>query len=336
MAKSSPIVFIHYGAADYLGRSLRCAVRSNPDKQVFLLGDSNNRFLGGDGVLFVDCGDLASEAATKFDTVFTPIEGSRHKFNKSGGTKKWLTFVFRRWFVIAEFLRRQNIDRFWTFDSDTLVLGPLGPREKHFASYEATSQCRDCCLNGWIGSRHLVERYTECMLSLFQDEYYLATQRARIRKQAGLAFNEMDAFCEFRRRENVRTCHAAEPLEGEFFDDALAYDANFEVSPYKVAGRIQVKRLWSSPDGAIYARHLETNCFVRMITCNLSWLPDYIGEKLSQFCFTPEHSAQIRAPIESELREVDLSQPLIQKFAHRLKYKGLELIRLFGLVGRTK
>lgn len=329
-SRSSPVLFIHYGTAAYLARTLRCAVLANPAKQVFLLGDTDNRCLAGDGVVFVDCADLASEAAARFDAVFEPIEGARHKFNKPGGTERWLKFIFRRWFLIAEFLQKQNIDWFWTFDSDTLILAPLIAREKRFVAYEATTQCHDRCLNGLIGSRRLVERYSDCILDLFEDANYLAAQRERMKQQAGLAFNEMDAFGEFRRRENVRTFHAARPLDGEFFDDALAYDANFEVSPQKVAGRIQVKRLWSSPDGALYAKHLETDRFVRMVTCNLSWLPDYIGEKLARFCLTPEQDAKVKPPVESELREVDLSQPLTDKIATALKVKVFEVKRAIG------
>lgn len=330
MPTRAPIVFIHYGAADYLARTLRCAVRANPDKKVFLLGDQDNRRLGKDGVVFVDCADLTSDEASRFEELFEPIEGTRHKFNKLGGTEKWLRFVFRRWFLIAEFLRQKKIDRFWTFDSDTLVLAPLTPREQRFGACEATTQCRDGCLNGFVGSRKLVERYTECILSLFSDREYLASQRERINQQAGLAFNEMDAFGEFRSRENVETLHAARPLEGEFFDDALAYDADFEASPAKIFGHIQVKRLWSSPDGALYAKHLESGDFLRMITCNLSWLPDYIGKKIALFCLTPEQDAKVRPPVEEELREVDLSQPLSDKIMTLLKRKIFEATRVLG------
>jgi hypothetical protein len=330
MTRAAPIVFIHYGASDYLARTLRCAVRANPDKEVFLLGDQDNRHFGSDCTVFIDCADLVSEDAARFDAVFEPIEGARHKFGKPGGTEKWLKFVFRRWFFIAEFLRRKHIDWFWTFDSDTLVLAPLSPREKRFGAYQTTTQCRDGCLNGFVGSRELVKRYTKCILSLFSDPDYLQSQRERMKHQAGLAFNEMDAFCEFRRRENVRTFHAAQPLDGEFFDDALAYDVNFEASPAKISGHIQVKRLWSSPDGALYARHLETGGFVRMITCNLSWLPDYVGKIIAHFCLTPEQDAKVKPPIESELREVDLSQPLTDKIATVLKRKVFEVKRSLG------
>lgn len=334
MTKTSPIVFVHYGAADYLTATLRCAVFANPDKHVFLLGDGENRYLAGDVAAFVDCADLASQDAFMFDEKFELIEGARHKFNKPGGTEKWLRFVFRRWFLIAEFLRREHIDRFWTFDSDTLILAPLVTREKRFRMFEATTQCRDRCLNGWIGSRLLVERYTECIIALFKDKSYLAAERERIKQQTGLAFNEMDAFCEFRHREKVKTFHAARPLEGEFFDDALAYDANFETSPHKIRGHISVKRLWRDLHGALYARHLESDRFVRMITANLSWLPDYVGRKLVRLSLTPEQDAKVIPPKETELTEVDLSQTLTDKIATAMKRRLYQVKKSSGFSGK--
>lgn len=327
----APIIFVHYGASSYLRKALLAAARSNPAKRIFLLGDDTNRSLARGAASFVDCRDFDGTAKlAAFDRIFTPLEGRRHRFNKPGGTGQWLRFVFRRWFLVEEFLCREQIDRFWTFDSDTLILAPLASREARFAGLECTTQCRDCCLNGFIASRALVECYTRAMSSFFLDAPFMARQKQRLEKQSGLAFNEMDAFGEFRRREKVRALHAAQPVDGEFFDDALAYDANFEASPVKIAGRIPVKRLWISPDRALYARHLASGRFVRMITCNLSWLPDYVWSKFTPYCLTPEQDAKVKPPVESELREVDLSQPLTDRIATALKRKVFELKRAAG------
>jgi hypothetical protein len=330
-----PLVFVHYGKAAYLRQNLKSATRSNPKARIFLLGDHTNAGSARDTVEFLHFQTLMHGPEFRaFDGVFEPIQGERHRFNKLGGTKTWLRFVFLRWFCICEILRLEKIDRFWTFDSDTLALAPLAKRAKRFTDFEATTQCRDCCLNGFVGSKRLVERFTSCIVELFKDIHFLDFQRERLKQQAGLAFNEMDAFCEFRRRESVRTFHAAQPLEGEFFDDPLAYDANFEASLLKVAGHIQVKRLWSSPDGALYAKHLASGSFVRMITCNLSWLPDYVGKKLARYCLSPEQDAKVRPPVESELCEIDLSQPLTDKIATALKRKVFEVKRALGRRGR--
>ena len=331
MVPNSPLVFVHYGASSYLRRTLACARLSNPGKSIFLLGDGSNKHCAAGNADFVDLRDLeACEAAREFDELFQPIQGGRHRFNKAGGTEHWLKFVFKRWFLVEELLRRKSIESFWTFDSDTLVLAPLAAREARFLGCEATTQCRDGCLNGFVGSRRVVQRYTKCMLELFRDKDYLDAQRERLKRQAGLAFNEMDAFCEFRRRERVTTLHAARPLEGEFFDDCLAYDPSHEASPRKIRKNIIVKRICRDSRGAIYTRHLASGEFVRMITCNLSWLPDYVGRKLARFCLTPERDARVMPPDSRELKEVDLSQPLTDKISEGLKGKFYRLKSALG------
>jgi len=327
----TPIVFIHYGNASYLRRTLLCAVRTTPAATTILLGDQSNRNSCSSGVEFVDLRDYEdAPSVVRFRKVFQPIEGKRHRFNKLGGTTLWLEFVFKRWFIIRELLRHKRLDSFWTFDSDTLLLAPLDSRSERFAKFASTTQCYDNCLNGFVGSRALVEDYTDFILELFEDKDYLAAQRTRLEDQSGLAFNEMDAFCEFRRHKKVDTFHAARPLHGEFFDDALAYDKSFEPAPHKIRGNITVKRLWRDCRGAVYAHHLESDCFVRMITANLSWLPDYVGRKLARFSLTPEQDAEVVPPKKTELQEIDLSQPMTDKIMTALKKRLYEAKKKLG------
>ena len=275
-----PIIFIHYGPAHYLKWTLEAAQRTNPEKRIVLLGDLSNRRFVGRGVRFVDFETLAGgKKEREFQKVFQVIQGERHRFNKHGGMEVWLKFVFRRWFLVEEFLSREGLDSFWTFDSDTLVIAPLGPRESRFKDVEATTQCRGECLNGWVGSLHLVQRYTSCILELFSDASFLDAQHERLRIHAGLAFNEMDAFGEFRRRESINTWHGEMPIGGEFFDDALAFSDGFESAPEKVLGKTDIKRLWTDGE-SIFAMQKEFGQFVRMLSCNMSWMPDYMWKRI--------------------------------------------------------
>jgi hypothetical protein len=117
---------------------------------------------------------LGSTKKTKeFDAIFRVIQGKRHNYTKRGGTDTWLRFVFRRWFIINEFINQKEIDGFWIFDSDTLLFGELGSREQRFSSFDATTQCMGQCLNGWVGSAKLVSRYTDSILDQFNDSIYL-------------------------------------------------------------------------------------------------------------------------------------------------------------------
>jgi len=305
---SAPILFIHYGPASYLRRTLSCARKANPDKRIILLGDSANRRSAQGAAEFFPFEDFCSGVKqARFQEVFRVIQGERHRFTKLGGMEAWLKFVFRRWFLIEEFLAREKIDSFWTFDSDTLVLAPLGPREARFRDVEATTQCRGECLNGWVGSFQLVESYTACILELFSDASFLEVQRERLRTHSGLAFNEMDAFGEFRRRTGARTMRAASVIGGEAFDDALAFVDGYEPAPAPIQGRTAIKRLWTSPRGGVWAK--TGGEFVRLLTCNMSWMPDYLWARVlrSAKAGVPDiASAQVDPDV---LRDVNLREP---------------------------
>ena len=309
--REAPIIFIHYGPAHYLKWTLQSARRSNPDKQIIFLGDTTNRHFAKGLADFIPYEALSGgEKDREFQSLFHPIQGTRHRFNKVNGVDFWLRFAFRRWFLMEALLERNDIDAFWTFDSDTLILAPLGPREKRFAGVEATTQCKGECLNGWVGSRNLVGRYTRCMIGLFKDPAYLNAQRERLKTHAGLAFNEMDAFTEFRRRTNVRTCHAATPVDGEAFDDALAFVEGYEPSEQKVLGKTAIKRLWLDSRGSLYARNGGCGGVARLLTSNMSWMPDYLWRKIFR-CVPSDAPDFIGGPPDcSTLRELDVREPL--------------------------
>lgn len=308
-----PILFIHYGAAHYLRMSLAAARRSNPGKRIILLGDATNKQCARGVAEFVDFESLGGTGKEReFERVFQVIQGERHRFNKANGVEFWLKFVFRRWFLIEAFLEKEGLDSFWTFDSDTLILSDLEKIKNRFRSFEAMTQCKDQCLNGWVGSGMLVSRYTQSILDQFGDQKYLDLQRDRLKLHAGLAFNEMDAFAEFRKRNGVKTCHGQVPVDGAIFDDALAFTEGFEVSPGKVLGKTAVKRLWSDGHG-IFARHLVSGEFVRLLTCNMSWMPDYMWRRMIAAAGGGDEGRESRVEGEvdvSQLREVPTGEPV--------------------------
>lgn len=328
---NAPIIFIHYGAARYLKWTLRCARAANPDKRIVFLGDETNRRLARGVAEFVDFESLAgAENEQEFQRVFRVIQGDRHRFNKANGVEYWLKFVFWRWFLIEEFLRREKLGAFWTFDSDTLILLPLGPREARFAQVFATTQCKDECLNGWVGSEELVAGYTGSILDQFRNPGFLESQRQRLQIHAGLAFNEMDAFSEFRRRTRLKTWHAQKPIGGEIFDDALAFTDGFAVAAEKILGRTLIKRLWTN-GSSIFARTGDGD-YVRMVTCNMSWMPDYLWGTIlhSRQTFEP---ADTGTPIDpADLREIDLREPLLDRFLRKTSVSFWRLRR--GLADR--
>ena len=165
-------------------------------------------------------------------------------------------------------------------------------------------------------------RYTQSILDQFSDEAYLHAQRERLRANAGLSFNEMDAFAEFRRRESVKTWHGEKPINGEIFDDALAFTEGFDMAPQKVLGKTAVKKLWT--DGRnIYAKLLESGKFVRLLTCNMSWMPDFMWIRVMAAAEGGGNGWRVasdeRGPDENKLKEISTSEPILDWFVRHAK-----------------
>ena len=311
---SAPIIFIHYGNASYLRYTLKAARQSNPDKRIILLGDEANRHLAGAGVehfLFADLND-GPEIET-FNRVFQLIKGENHTYRKLHGADHWTRFVFLRWFLILNFLRRENIGPFWTFDSDTLILAPLAPREPRFAGYDCTEQCVAQCMNGFISGQPVVAAYIAKINELFQRPDYLQKQREALQKTPGLAFTEMNAYVTLREEARLKTLPLTKAIDGEAFDDALCFVQNYDQSTAKVMNRMTIKKLLLDPAGFVFVREIPSGALVRMLTLNLSWMPDFIYQRLLAYV-NPQTSPS--APHEGRLEEFNVSEPLSSKL-HR-------------------
>lgn len=311
---ATPVIFIHYGAASYLPITLAAAQRSNPAKRILFLGDEANQRQIPQSIEFHPFADFDSgEELTEFESVFKIIEGKKHAYTKTGGTHAWLKFVFKRWFLIHNALRKLGIDAFWTFDSDTLLLADLKEREARYSNFDCTEQCLGKCLNGWVGSRALVGEYVRCINTLFVDEAFLESERERVTREPTVAFYEMDAYAEFRKRRGIQSSLLSDPLHGEAFDDALAFSQGCELTAATLPGGRRIKQLWT--DGhAVYVKKKATGEYVRLLSCNMSWMPDYLTRRLAGYA-TPGSVPSLQ---QDKLRSVSIKEPLLHKALRHL------------------
>lgn len=154
------------------------------------------------------------------------------------------------------------------------------------------------------------------MVGLYQRPAYLDAQRQRLEVHAGLAFNEMDAWQTHRGEAGLKTLALGRPRNREAFDDALAVIGGWQSASTKVRDRIPVKRLLRDKRGGFFAFPFGSPEPVRLVTLNLSWLPDYVFHRLVSGC-------QPTAPQPydpTSCHEVDFSEPL----GDRLMRQGQE------------
>ncbi|WP_170403295.1 hypothetical protein [Ruegeria arenilitoris] len=234
------------------------------------MGDDSNRAIADqEGWQHFNYLDFRSDLHDEFERVFCPVQGDEHRRNlQFRGGKDWLRFVFERWFHIHGFAQSQNIERFWHFDSDTMILKNLERYEELLERYDYTTQCNATCLNGYI-KRALLAEYNAHTISLFKNKDFLERQQIEFDSiNPTYAFTEMRAFSEFARETQAKGVHLMSFSSEEVFDDALRQSHGFDVCFYDGDKFVKDIRV---VDGNISGVCNQKN--ISFVTLNMSWLP---------------------------------------------------------------
>ena len=120
-----PIIVLHRGANDYLRVCLSQAKFSNPNSRVILLGDESNVNIAKEaGVEHYLINDYFKQAQ-EFQKIYRHYSTNPYDFE---------LFCFQWWFVIGEFIEKNNIDKFLHIDSDVLLYADFS-QEHAFLDY---------------------------------------------------------------------------------------------------------------------------------------------------------------------------------------------------------
>lgn len=285
---------------------LEAAVRFNPDKRVILLGDEaidRYTYLGVEHHKFADYD--YGERIQYFDSVYRFVAGEERQY----AFKE--KFFFRRWFLMYNFVTQQEIESFWTFDSDTLIVTNLADEEYRFASVDCTEQCNGWCMNGYIRVRGVVAGYLDKISELFTRDEYLEQQQRDFVDNPKWGFTEMRAYWTYKHEEDVNSVHLGQIIDGATYDDCLFNAHDMETYPIQFKGRTTLKKIFLEPQGRIYVKHLPSQSYVRLNSLNLSWLPDVFFSRLLNHVKKQPHMTRSMADVDpAELRVLDV-RPLI-------------------------
>jgi hypothetical protein len=297
-AVDRPIVFTHYGNSDYLSSTLECAALTNRQARRILIGDSTNRLTATRaGWEHVHMDDVHSPARDEFVKAFRWIQGANHNPMRNG--KDWLKYVFERWFVVSRYCADQNIESFWHFDSDVMIVEPLDA----FASdllgrgFDYTKQCNDTCLNGLVSERVLAD-FCRFLVEIFNDAPFLQQLQREFAPHPEFAFTEMAAFELFAAKARFRGCHLESAFEGWWFDDCICQDDGFEMARLGWFGK-PIKRIRF--DGtAFLGKRLGSQR--RFAAINCSWVPTAVFGRILR-CVEARHHA---VPTVAEVHRIRL------------------------------
>ncbi len=279
MKGNLPIIFTHFGNNDYLKYTLKQAKMSNPSKDLFLLGDSSNKIVAiENGWEHVMLKDLTSKKRDEFNARFYWVKGPRH--NPVKGGKDWLRFVSERFFAIETFLIERDINIFWHFDSDTMILEDLRTFEDRLinADIECTTLCNGFCPGGFV-RRQFIINYSSSMIEDYKDDKFLSEQQYEFSNlNKDYAFTEMRAFIRYLEKSKSpkppRMCSFFED-QSIWFDDCICQDHNFQTAIGEKGSAILFKNLFFNKDG-IFCRRKKTGVPFKFATVNCSWVSNKV------------------------------------------------------------
>jgi hypothetical protein len=310
-----PIIFCHYGCSEYLQYTLKCAKLNNPDKQIVLLGDGVNKTIAEKcGVRHIFFDDLnCSDEIELFDTVYKLVQGKQHEHMH--GARDWVNFVFKRWFFIFNFVVRNNIQGFWHFDSDNMLLNELSAHEGKFSGYLCTEQCNGMCMNGYISGPAVIKSYLDKINDLFQREELICEQQKEFDDfHPEYAFTEMRAYKIFKEEERIRSIRLNTVIGGSTFDDCICQEHDMLMEDSRFGRKI--KKVILNKNGRFFCQQQESNALIEMNSLNLSWVPVYL------FDIVLNHSRQ-KTDHRNSLKPMTLaSAPIPLKFKIKPRYMG--------------
>lgn len=276
MKKNPPIIFIHYGFSDYLPYSFEAAKISNPDKEIILIGDKANKKTAlkyGLKHYYFDEFDYGSDVEL-FKEIYELIATKEFDSFKHG--KDWNEFVFRKWFILNNFLKKFNIQKFWHFDSDVVIVSDLKQFEPRYDHLDCTVQCSGECMKGYFSNNDVIERYIKKINEVYQRKDYMDKFKKMLFEeyQGPGCFNEMTVYGVFRKEENIKDFNLKQIDNGGTFDDLICASHGFEVEKLTLGEDCKVVHM--NKDGRFFVIDKETSKPILLHAFNLSWMPPYL------------------------------------------------------------
>jgi len=324
--KNTPIIFCHYGNSNYLKYVFECVRISNPKKEIILLGDKSNKKVAQScGVSHFNLSDFDSSPDIEiFDKFYQLIETKGFDSVKHG--EDWNKFVFRKWFILNNFLIQNKIEKFWHFDSDNMIFSDLLPFESLYSELDCTEQCEGNCMKGLFNNQEIIARYVKKINEVFMCKKTMEQKSKEMANLEGNAcFNEMSVYGIFKKDEKFSAIRLNEIRDGASFDDLICRSHGLKME--KLPHGEDVKVVFFNPDGRFFCQEEESKKPVMMHALNLSWVPLYtFSETLKHF--KKNHKKPNSAFDANSKTLSQVSIPLKQRFKKYRKYIKLKLKKM--------
>ena len=231
------IVIIHMGFAKYLLYVLRQIKITNPNSEIFLISDKENKKYSKYST-FVDISKIQSLESKSFKENYIHLGKSSPNYEM---------FCMLRWIILRDFMREYNIKECLHIDSDILIFSDLNKALNPFSNYKIslahnlalTMHIKDIeILNEF--SKYLLFKYTnENELNKLKDMYY---KTDRVNNGVAGSISDMDISREFFSRVKEPIGDLSEIVNDSIFDSAIVYgESEFEMLK---KGKYKLKKIF--------------------------------------------------------------------------------------------
>lgn len=280
-----PIITIHCGYAPYLVKTLLQAKAMNPQSKIILLGDSSNKYIS-----FVQHENITNYFQEA--EFFAQIYRNKHiNFN----SYNYELLCFQRWFILKEFMRKNDLQFCFHIDSDVLLYTNLAQEFEKFSPFEMTLSLKGSAHNAFMSyqglekfCQHLIDFYSnpelfEILQSIRQEQLQRMREQNLPETQVG-GICDMTLFRQYYDRNSEKIGSTSEIIDGSVYDSNINTSKGFEMKD-------GIKNItWI--DRKPYGKHLETGQLIRFNSLHFQGsakkvINDFFtGDQLQAFCYS--------------------------------------------------
>jgi len=218
------------------------AVFSNPNSQVYLIGDDENdvyEFVAHENIIDY------SARANEFACIYQHLSSNSRSFE---------LFCFQRWFVLREFLEKKGINECLYVDSDVMLYADVTEEQERFRSFEFTLHSERDVNCMFINEVSTLGDLCEFVFTSYEDPSKLGELRALHKDcvDAGVSGGicDMTVWEQYAGRNPERVGDTSVIIERSTFDSSMCVSNGFEMG----AGMKKIRLI----DGQPHCLHIES------------------------------------------------------------------------------
>lgn len=223
MKTGIPLIFFHLGDSYYLQYTFNQVLQSNPNSDIYLIGDDKNKHYESLGIKHINA-SCCEKTAKEFEKIYVHLSGMEGFVER---------VCFQRWMYIRDFIQTQTfINAFGYLDSDVLVYDDIS---KYYNKY-----CNqyDLAFNERCGPPCLFFKNLQILSMLVDNifEHYSSKESVEALRNEYLItkknITDMKMIELFSLEKDIKTYDLKQIVDGMTFDHSLTgkADQRFEMN----------------------------------------------------------------------------------------------------------